>query len=281
MIESEPISAPEQVEILADLYSRRARAYDNLWSPVIRPLGEGLLGHLPLSSATHVLDVGTGSGALLPVIRSHAPGARVLGVDRSEGMLQLAREKHNGPLRLMDAQKLDLPDRSFDVAVVAFVLFHLPDPQRCLKEVFRVLRPGGWIGTATWSSEEPPAINAIWDEELLAAGAPAIELPATESRARCDSAEKVSELLKNASFSVRETWVESIEHQWAPEDHFRYQLGSSSRARLESLNAQLRESCLTRIRERLAGTEEADYTFRGKVILATARREPLRSKEAR
>ena len=166
MIESKTTSAADQVAILADLYSKRALAYDRLWSPVIRPVGERLLGRLPLSRAKNVIDVGTGTGALLPAIRSCAPRASLLGVDRSEGMLQLASEKHDGPLRLMDVQELDLPDQSFDVAVVAFVLFHLPDPQRCLNEVFRVLKPAGWVGTATWASEQPPAANAIWDEEL-------------------------------------------------------------------------------------------------------------------
>jgi ubiquinone/menaquinone biosynthesis C-methylase UbiE len=270
LIESKPATTAQQVEMLADLYSKRAHAYDVLWSPVIRPVGERLLGRLPFADARDVIDVGTGAGALLPVIQAAAPQATVVGVDRSEGMLELAREKHAGPVLLMDAQDLRLPAASFDVAVLAFVLFHLPDPERCLKEVFRVLRPGGSVGTATWANEQWPAVNAIWDQELLAAGAKAIELPAVESRNRCDTIDKMSGLLDAAGFAVREAWIESIEHHWPPDVHFRYQLESTSRARLAALRSDDREHVIQRIRERLVTQTAADYTFRGEVVLVTA-----------
>ena len=129
------LTAEDQTAILADRYSLRAEAYDALWSPVILPVAERLLGHLPLSRAKNIIDVGTGSGALLPLIQKGSPGAIVLGVDNSEGMLRLAKDKHPGPLALMDVQKLELVDNQFDLAVVAFVLFHLPRPDRCLREV--------------------------------------------------------------------------------------------------------------------------------------------------
>src|ERR1700694_5002793 len=171
------LTPEEQTAILAERYALRAEAYGALWSPVIRPLGERLLSHLPLSHAENIIDVGTGSGALLPLIQKGSPGATVLGVDNSEGMLRLAKDKHRGPLALMDVQKLELADDQFDVAVVAFVLFHLPRPDRCLAEVNRVLRPGGVVGTVTWGAEHVPAAETIWNEELEASGAPGLGLP--------------------------------------------------------------------------------------------------------
>src|SRR5437764_1452989 len=98
------LTADEQTAILAERYSLRAEAYDSLWSPVIRPFGERLLSHLPFSGAAQIIDVGTGAGALLPLIQEASPGATVLGVDNSEGMLRLAKERHPGPLALMDIQ---------------------------------------------------------------------------------------------------------------------------------------------------------------------------------
>jgi ubiquinone/menaquinone biosynthesis C-methylase UbiE len=264
------LTAEEQSSVLAERYTLRAEAYDAFWSPVIRPVGEQLLAHLPLSKATNIIDVGTGAGALLPLIQKAAPDANVLGVDRSEGMLSLAKRKHPGPLALMDVQKLDLPRDEFDVAVVAFVLFHLPSPERCLQEVHRVLKPGGSIGTVTWAAEFPPLANTVWDEELAAAGAHLIELPATENKARCDSPAKMASLLEQAGFTGQEIWTESLEHQWQPEAHFQYHMRSTSLVRLQSISREDRATCVQRVRDRLSRQGEDQYVFRGDVVLATA-----------
>lgn len=150
MIESaEPESVSEQVAALARRYSVRADAYDRLWSPAIRPFGERLIAALPLARAQQVIDVGTGAGALLPALQQAAANASIVGVDNSEGMLRLARSRNAGRLELMNVEALTLAGDWFDVAVAAFVLFHLPHPERCLAGVFRVLKPGGRVGTAT------------------------------------------------------------------------------------------------------------------------------------
>jgi len=264
------LTAEEQTAILAERYSARAEAYDALWSPVIRPTGERLLGHLPLAQARNIVDVGTGSGALLPLIQGASPSAIVLGVDNSEGMLRLAKDKHRGPLALMDVQKLELDDDHFDVAVVAFVLFHLPRPERCLSEVYRVLRPGGVVGTVTWGVEHIPPAEAIWDEELDASGATVLELPAANNRGCCDTREKVAALLGRAGFGSTRTWIESLHHQWRPEDFFEYQLRSGSRLRLLSLSQNERDSCLGRVRDRMSSQAEEQFIFRGELVMATA-----------
>ncbi len=257
--------------MLADRYSQRAEVYDALWSPIIRPVGERLIARLPLSTRSRrIIDVGTGAGALLPAIQRAAPSAVVFGIDRSQGMLRLAREKHSGPLALMDVQKLALPANWFEVAVVAYVLFHLPSPEQCLAEVHRVLEPGGVVGTVTWGSEDVPPANAIWDDELQAAGAQVLELPATDNRACCDSAEKMTTLLEQAGFVSIEVWSEAIEHRWRPEDYFDYQVRSTSRLRLLSLTATDREACLHRVRRRLSGADDKQYVYRGEVFIATA-----------
>jgi len=265
------LTAGQQTAMLADRYTQRAAVYDALWSPIIRPAGERLISRLSLTAARSVIDVGTGTGALLPAIRRAAPGAAILGVDRSDGMLRLARDRHSGGwLALMDVQKLALPANRFDAAVVAFVLFHVPSPERCLSEVNRVLKPGGTVGSVTWGTERVPMANAIWDEELEAAGAHHLELPATDNRACCDSAQKMTTLLGQAGFVSIEVWSESIEHRWRPEDHFDYQVGSTSRLRLQSLEVENRKACLRRVRDRLSGAEDEQYVYRGEVFVATA-----------
>ncbi|HEV2027223.1 MAG TPA: hypothetical protein VGS16_01670 [Candidatus Dormibacteraeota bacterium] len=56
----------EQTAILAERYSQRAHAYDELWSPIIRPVGERLVGHLSLGATRSILDVGTGAYSTQP-----------------------------------------------------------------------------------------------------------------------------------------------------------------------------------------------------------------------
>lgn len=91
----------EDTERRAGIYSSHARGYVDSWAPVIRPMGQRLLQALPWDRAKRVLDLGTGAGTHLPGIRRLAKGACVVGVDRSPGMLALARH-HGAPLVLMD-----------------------------------------------------------------------------------------------------------------------------------------------------------------------------------
>src|SRR5262245_22679039 len=87
-------AAREALANLMERYDRHAAPYRELWAPILR------LGALPLvrelggTGVRRVLDIGTGVGALLPDLAATFPGASVIGVDRSAGMLALVPEAY-------------------------------------------------------------------------------------------------------------------------------------------------------------------------------------------
>ena len=92
-----------------------------------------------------VLEVAVGSGLNLP---HYPPEAKLIGVDLSEGMLQLARRRAatarcEVELLRTDGSRLPFGDESFDAVVCTFSLCGFPDPRAGVEEMVRVLRPGG------------------------------------------------------------------------------------------------------------------------------------------
>lgn len=121
-----------------------------LWAPhydrvtKLHPQRRRSIELLAPRAGERVLIVGVGTGSDLPYIPL---GVEVLATDLTPAMLEQARA-HARPgieFRVMDGMALDLPDGSFDAAVLHMLLEVIPDPARCLGEVARVLRPGGRI----------------------------------------------------------------------------------------------------------------------------------------
>jgi SAM-dependent methyltransferase len=254
---------------VATNYSATADGYAEFWSPVIRPLGRRLLEALPWDRASRILDVGTGTGTLLSDILSFSPTARVIGIDRSFGMLALARATGARlPLVTMDAKALGIRAGTFDIAVLAFVLFHVPDPSAALAEVKRTLRRRGTIGMTTWAEDPATPASQIWDEELSRCGAwdPSPQPPNHELM---NTPEKVGCLLKAAGFAPGRVWIERLEHQWdlGPFMGFRTHFGATKR-QLDTLDARTRETFLARIEARMLRLSSSDLVCRGAAICA-------------
>ena len=96
-----------------------------------------------------VLEVGVGTGKNLPY---YPASMHITGIDLTPGMLEQARRKTKAfgfdsrvDLQLGDAQALDFPDNSFDSALATFVFCSVPDPVLSLREMKRVVRPGGKV----------------------------------------------------------------------------------------------------------------------------------------
>jgi phosphatidylethanolamine/phosphatidyl-N-methylethanolamine N-methyltransferase len=121
-------------------YSLYAKFYD--LGPSFRAERQRAIELLALRPGERVLVSGVGTGADLPLLPDHV---EVLGIDLTPAMLDKAR-LHAGrttELRVMNAERLELPDDAFDVVMLHQILEVVSDPVACLAEAARVLRPGG------------------------------------------------------------------------------------------------------------------------------------------
>lgn len=266
---------------LAAEYSAKSVAYARHWSPVIRPMALPLLPALPLRMARRILDVGAGTGALLTDLKSAAPGAMVIGVDRAEGMLRLAKEDGHELLAVTDAQRLsirsgtiDIRSGTIDAVVLIFVLFHLPEPSLGLEEAYRVLRGDGMVGIATWGQDPGSPGVSIWRDELDREGAdPDPRDPGVMQQASMDTPEKLERLLGAAGFASTHVWRTTVAHQWTLDDLLAMQLGCGMPARrLATLPADTRAQCQARVRTRLERLKPSELEYRAEVLLAVASR---------
>lgn len=125
-------------------------------SPELQEVAEYSLECLALTRGQHVLEVGCGSGVFLPLLADAVkPEGRVTGIDHSPSFVAEARERIHDlglldsvTVETADAYTLPFSDDAFDAAHCERVLMHLDDPAEALREMRRVVSPGGWIVAA-------------------------------------------------------------------------------------------------------------------------------------
>ena len=259
---------------LAKEYSSIADAYARRWAPVIAPMARPIFGALPLSGNQTIVDVGAGTGAMLPYLRNTAPHARIVGIDRAEGMLDVAKAAGWSAVALSDGQKLSVRSGAVDVALLIFVLFHFPDPVEALREIRRTLAPEGRVGIVVWGADPGVPGASVWKEELdRKEAAPD---PRDSSVAKADMMnmpEKLTAVIHASGLKVTTLWSEWFCHAFKLEDLIKLQMtcGVPSR-RLPSLSAKRRAKCEAKVRERLAEFTPEQLEYRPEVLFAVASR---------
>jgi demethylmenaquinone methyltransferase/2-methoxy-6-polyprenyl-1,4-benzoquinol methylase len=163
----------EKNQIALDLFTPVAETYDR-YARLLSFGQDGrwrsfLASRVEAERSDRILDLACGTAAVaLELVRRF--GCSVVGVDQSSAMLAEARrrvaragESRRVALREARAEELPFDDRTFDGATFTYLLRYVDDPAAALRELARVVRPGGRVASLEFFIPERRAVNAVWN----------------------------------------------------------------------------------------------------------------------
>lgn len=214
-----PDQVPEKWSTIASVYER---AFEKLTSQFSREVVE----KLSLSPADKLLDVAAGTGSLC--LAAAKKGADILATDFAPGMIERLQQRldeaaiHNVKAEVMDGQNLAIEDGSFDISASIVGVIFFPDIQQGLRELRRVLKPGGRCAVVCWDHPEHfEMMNYL--KQAIAEAVPDFDMPTqTPVWARMCGEASLRENLLEAGFERVDTWtrqgmleIESAEQFWS------------------------------------------------------------------
>lgn len=233
-----------------------ADAYENYIGRWSRRLAPTFVEWVGLRAGARVVDVGCGTGALTEAALARQP-ASLVGVDLSSAYVDESRRRFanrpNARFDVADATDLPLPDASADAAVSGLVLNFVPDPARMVRELRRVLTPGGVAAAYVWDyAGKMEMVRAFWDA-AAALDPKARELDAGAKFTVCHP-ERLHALFEDAGLTnvtTRALDVPTVFRDF--DDYWTPFMGGQGPAGAYAvgLDAKAREALRERVRERL------------------------------
>jgi demethylmenaquinone methyltransferase/2-methoxy-6-polyprenyl-1,4-benzoquinol methylase len=172
LVESQP-AVPIRRTLAQDLFDGVAPSYDT-WAQVLTFFQylrwrEFLVSRTALQPGNLVLDVCTGTAGVAIEIADHHDG-RIVGLDVSHSMLQaglsaIEKRSLDGRVQLIQgrAEHLPFPDETFDTVVFTYLLRYVQDPDATIRELSRVLKPGGELLSLEFGIPEALWVRALWE----------------------------------------------------------------------------------------------------------------------
>jgi hypothetical protein len=140
-----------------------ADSYDRLMGRYLPSLGPAFADMAGICAGMRVLDVGCGPGGLTTVLAQRCGAAQVAAVDPSASFVQACRARVPGvDVRRGVAEDLPFPPAEFDSALASLVVGFMSDPDRGLREMLRVTRPGGTVAVCFWDLDRMPTLQIFW-----------------------------------------------------------------------------------------------------------------------
>ena len=207
-------------------------------------IGKRTVSNLNLQAGAKVLDVGCGTGAsALPAAQTVGKYGFVVGIDLASRLLERARAKalaaglDNVEFRRADMTALEYPNGSFDAVVSVFSIFFVPDMDGLVRELWRMVRPGGKLAVTTWG---PRIFEPAYSRWLIAVGRERPDLvTAFNPWDRITDVVSVRKLLQGGE--VRDTEVipeESVQPLRSADDWWTIALGSGLRWTIDQMGRE-------------------------------------------
>jgi ubiquinone/menaquinone biosynthesis C-methylase UbiE len=227
-------------------------AYERMMGNWSRLAGAIFLDWLAPGSGLRWIDVGCGNGAFTELLVERCAPAEVQGIDPSEGQLAFTRTRHTARVaefRQGDAMALPFSERSFDAAVMALVIFFVPDPAKGVAEMVRVVRPGGTVATYAWDLPGGGFPLEPIHAEMRALGLTPLRPPSAD----ISRMEALRDLWTSAGLDAVETTEILVQRTFADFDDFwsTSLLGSSVGPTVTAMPSGDVELLKTRVRARL------------------------------
>jgi len=224
-------------------------AYEEFMGKWSRLAGATFLDWLAPPAGWQWADIGCGNGAFTEmIVQRHAP-AIVRGIDPSPEQLAFARHRLAGSpaeFEIGDAMALPYADASFDAAVMALVIFFVPEPAKGVAEMARIVKPGGSVSAYAWDIFGGGFPLAALQEEMAAEGIAPLWPPSAEAsridalRALWEGAGLVD--VNTCAFDVQRTFA-SFDSFWKIAQtgpRIAPRLASEPSARIERIKERLR-----------------------------------------
>jgi ubiquinone/menaquinone biosynthesis C-methylase UbiE len=267
----------------AERYDRMAAGYERWWAPVLAPSALRLLDWLDAdvqTGATELVDVGVGTGNLSIPALDRWRQVRVTGVDASREMIGAVetlvaervpggRERFNG--RVAFAAEMPFRDASFDAAMSSFVLQLVPSRPKALREIRRVLRPGGRFAFVTWLVDKRSfAPDRVFDGLLDEFG---FENEVDPPRSGdMPSVERAAAEMRRAGFRDVTASGAMLDYGFTVDDYIKFLTDFDEKTLFEDMGRSERHRFLARFRERLMALDRDELHFRVPIVYASGRR---------
>jgi len=265
-------------------YDEMAGGYARFWAPILREAAERVLDHLAPHldgvGGAELLDVGTGTGTLAIAALERWPGIRVTGIDPSGGMLEVAGTAAAERLpaaaqrrfrrRVAPADRMPFDDGAFDAAMSSFVLQLVPSRAAALREIRRVLRPGGVAAWVSWQRT-----NRAFEPDRLANGVLddfGFDPPEADARSGdIASPSSAAASMRRAGFREVRAWIGECAYAWDAQGYLAFLTEFDEQSLFDELEAAERAEIEGAILERLAGLAPDELTLRLPIVYAMGR----------
>jgi SAM-dependent methyltransferase len=229
------------------------------WS---RLAGEVFLDWLAPEAGLRWIDVGCGSGAFTELLCQHCAPVEAQGIDPSEAQLVFARSRPGARAAAFqqgDAMALPFADNRFDAAVMALVIFFVPEPARGVAEMARVVRPGGIVAAYAWDMLGGGFPFAPIQAELRAVGV-VPPLPPSVDASRMDA---LRDLWAGAGLEAIETRAITVQRTFNDFDDFwsKTTAMGSMRPNIAAMAPNDAELFRQRVRARLPADDQGRITY--------------------